>query len=296
MDYLEGSLLDVRKGINESNTERIGENTEVLYKHIEKLRKRDYSGFKKFGFRDLDAATGGMENGELVVVSAPEKSGKTTMLLQILMRNALDGVPSLLFSQEMSIRQIKIRYAVMQSGVDYVSFVNGRLSNEEWHKIYEVIEGWKNLPIFINENMYSILDIRADIQSQINVNKIGLVAVDYIQIILPPEKKRIMSRQEEVAMISRTLKTLAKENKVPVLALSQVNEDGKTRESRAIQHDLDKLITWEKNENKEGLSGFEVPLKIVQRMGSGSSGQVKLWYKTDTGTFGNINHTEPPIF
>lgn len=290
LDEIELKVLDIRKSINVKNTEHIGDNLEVIHTRIDKMRRGDTKGIKRFYFRDIDGVTGGMQNGELTIVSGSEKSGKTSFSLQVIMENAKRKIPVLLFSQEMTIEQIKIRYAIIKTGVNYADMVNGKLTNEEYHQLHEAVDELAGVPIYINERMNSILDIRADIQTQININKIGLMVVDYIQIVMPPEMKRNTTREQEVATISRMLKFIAKEYNIPVIALSQLNEEGKTRESRAIQQDMDKMITLKRTDIIDyNRGGFPVDIKVQQRMGfSGAFGDLQLWYNTNTGSFANM--------
>jgi replicative DNA helicase len=274
------TLSDIKEGFRRSRNIPI---TEIVHDACDELEEV-FSGKRSvglpFGFSRLDNVTGGMDDGDLVVLAAPEKSGKSTLMIQVVFYNANRGTPSVIFSSEMSPKQILYRKALMDTKLRWIDVKRNRLRHEEKLILMKHIQDLAGLPIFIRPGPFTILDIMTDVDRLVHDKGVRLVAVDYIQRVVPVSKKANENREREVAAISSGLKNIAMEHAVPVLALSQVNEDLRARESRAIEQDMDKMITLD--HRPEGLDRapiIPVPLKLRQRMGlSGNMGDIDLRY------------------
>jgi len=205
------------------------------------------------GFAPLDAMTGGFRNGQLIVIGAPTKGGKTAMALNMAMRTAdVGNNPVGIISLEMSKGELMDRLISSKSGADLslltkAGDTNKQLMDQIRHGVMQIAK----LPIWIrDESSLNCLQLRAAIRRMVAVHKVKLVVVDYIQLLEPTNTKD--SRERQVAEASRTLKTLAKECGIVIIALTQLNADGASRESRAIEHDADlflKISQDEKNPN-----------------------------------------------
>ena len=242
---------------------------------------------RRFYFSELDNATGGMMDGEFIVIAGCEKSGKTTAALQIMHENAIRGIRCGIFSEEMTTLQLHIRLATILSKIRYTEFLNRTISREDRARFLEKMEGLKDLPIFINDKMNTSGNIENESKSLVQNRGVQLIVVDYLQLVTPSEKSD--SREREVASISSSMKRIAKENKIPVIGLSQVNKDNRARESRAIEFDMDKMLTIDKeNSTPSPIDRYilEVPIILRQRMAaSGSLGDNKLGYDLHTGSW-----------
>lgn len=270
--------------------ETVKTSTEIALELSEKLENifsGKGSGAVPFGLEDIDRVTGGMMPGDLIVPAAKEKSGKSTLMIQAVYGNAeKSAIPSLIFSLEMKAWQIKLRKACIDCDFRVIDVLNNRLSPDERRKLSTRVAQLSRLPVFIRDNPVTIADIQADTERLVREKGIKLVCVDYIQRVIPRATKG-ENREREVAAISSGLKSLALELDVPIVALSQVNEDFRARESRAIEQDMDKMILiGERPELRDGEHGLVVPIQIRQRLGlSTEMGDVSLYYNLRHGTW-----------
>lgn len=208
------------------------------------------------GFAPLDSMTGGFRNGQLIVIGAPTKGGKTAMALNMAMRTADIGQnPVGIISLEMSKGELMDRLIASKSGADLSLLTRaGDVDQQLMGKIRQGVTQITKLPIWIrDESSLNCLQLRAAVRRMVAVHKVKMVVIDYIQLLEPTNTKD--SRERQVAEASRTLKTLAKECGIVIIALTQLNADGASRESRAIEHDCDLFLTISQDE-KEPSSWF----------------------------------------
>jgi replicative DNA helicase len=208
------------------------------------------------GFGPLDELTGGFRNGQLIVIGAPTKGGKTAMALNMAMRTADVGEnPVGIISLEMSKGELMDRLIASKSGADLSLLTKaGEVDKQLMTRIRQGVSQIAKLPIWIrDESSLNCLQLRAAVRRMVAVHKVKMVVVDYIQLLEPTNMKD--SRERQVAEASRTLKTLAKELGIVIIALTQLNSDGASRESRAIEHDCDLFLTISQDE-KEPSSWF----------------------------------------
>jgi replicative DNA helicase len=204
------------------------------------------------GFRDLDQLTSGLQQGDLIIVAARPSMGKTALCLNIAQRAAVnERAVVAVFSLEMSKEQLVMRMLSSQASVDARKLRTGLLSNTDWARLAESIGVLADTRLFIDDTAgISVLEMRAKLRRlYAEEKKVDLVVVDYLQLMSGSSRK-IENRQQEVSQISRDLKALAKEFKVPVLALSQLSRAPEARrppiplmsdlrESGSIEQDAD---------------------------------------------------------
>jgi replicative DNA helicase len=215
------------------------------------------------GFRSLDEMTGGFRNGQLVVIGAPTKGGKTAMALNMAMRTAdVGNNPVGIISLEMSKGELMDRLIASKSGADLSLLTReGEVDKQLMTKIRHGVDQIAKLPIWIrDESSLNCLQLRAAVRRMVAVHKVKLVVVDYIQLLEPTNSKD--SRERQVAEASRTLKTLAKELGIVIIALTQLNSDGASRESRAIEHDCDLFLTISQDEKDQ--SSWFLNIKLAR--------------------------------
>ena len=204
-------------------------------------------------FTDLDNLTGGFQPSDLIIVAGRPSMGKTAFVLSVA-RNAsvLHDVPIAFFSLEMSVQQLVMRLMCAEARVDAHKVRTGRLPEDEWRKLSVSVGRLYKAKIFIDDTPgLGILELRAKARRLKAEHNIGLVVVDYLQLMQGPRSAQ--SREQEISAISRSLKGLAKELNIPVIALSQLNRavEARTdkrpaladlRESGAIEQDADVVI------------------------------------------------------
>jgi len=207
------------------------------------------------GYADLDDRLAGLQRSNLVVVGARPAMGKTSFALGIVSHAAVHArVPVLLFSLEMSHLELTQRMLCSEAAVDATRMRNGRLLESDWPKISDAIGRLGDAPIYIDDNPnLTVMDIRAKARRLKAREGLGLVVVDYLQLMSGHAKSRAENRQVEVSEISRGLKVLARELDIPVIALSQLSRNlemrqdkrpvlADLRESGSIEQDADVVL------------------------------------------------------
>jgi replicative DNA helicase len=224
--------------------------------HLEMLFQRgDAITGVPTGYTDLDERLAGLQNSNLVVVGARPAMGKTSFALGIAQHAAVHArVPVLLFSLEMSHLELTQRLLCSEAQVDATRMRNGRLLEADWPKISNAIGRLGDAPIHIDDNPnLTVMEIRAKARRLKAREGLGLVIVDYLQLMSGHAKSRSENRQVEVSEISRGLKVLARELNIPVIALSQLSRNlemrqdkrpvlADLRESGSIEQDADVVL------------------------------------------------------
>ncbi len=205
------------------------------------------------GFTKLDDLTSGLQPSDLIIVAGRPSMGKTALALNITQHAAIeDGIPSAIFSLEMSKEQLALRLLCSEAKVDAHRLRGGFLSETDWPKLTRAAGSLSEAPIFIDDTPgLTVLEMRAKSRRLKAEHNLGLVVVDYLQLMRGRANSE--TREQEISDISRSLKALAKELRLPVIALSQLNrkvEDrgdrrpqlADLRESGAIEQDADVII------------------------------------------------------
>lgn len=265
------------------------------------LAQRDGLTCVKSGFADLDGMTDGFRPGTLTILAARPAMGKTALGLNFMANAAIDAnVPTAFFSLEMTTSELVYRVLSARASVDGSSLKKMKLSDGEWKLILEAAEKYHDAPIYIDET--SGLDISVLRERAKRLHRqhgIKLLIVDYLQLIRSSDK-RIQNREQEVANISRTLKGIAKELKIPVIALAQLNRavDSRTdkrpflsdlRESGSVEQDADNVIFihredyYNRNETNDNIAEI-----IIAKQRSGPTGTVKLLWNGKFTRFENL--------
>jgi replicative DNA helicase len=204
------------------------------------------------GYRDIDEQLSGLQPSNLVVVGARPSMGKTAFALGLASHAAMQGTPVLFFSLEMGHLEIAQRVLCAEARVDATRLRNGRLLDSDWGKISSAIGRIGTAKLYVDDNPnVTVMDIRAKARRMRSREGLGLVVVDYLQLMRSPSGAE--NRQVEISEISRGLKILARELRIPVVALSQLSRALETRsdkrpvladlrESGAIEQDADVVM------------------------------------------------------
>lgn len=226
----------------------------TVFQELEKRfeRKEQVTGITT-GYNRLDQLTAGLQPSDLIIVAARPSMGKTAFSLNMAMRSAIQqNIPVAIYSLEMSMSQLMMRMLCAWGKVNLSHLRHGYLNSEEWSRLYHAADVLGQAPIFIDDTpALSPLELRARTRRLKLESDVGLVVVDYLQLMRG--SRRIDSREQEISEISRSLKALAKEINIPVVALSQLNrkvEDrtdkrpqlSDLRESGAIEQDADVIM------------------------------------------------------
>lgn len=256
------------------------------------------------GFKDLDLKTAGLQNSDLILIAARPGMGKTAMALNIAQYAAVQKhVPVALFNLEMSKDQLVNRMLCSEVMVDSHKMRTGRLDDEDWNKIAKALGPLSEAPIYIDDTPgLTVMDIRAKCRRLKLEKKLGLVVIDYLQLMRG--RGRVENRQQEVSEISRSLKILAKELNVPVVTMSQLSRGPETRtdhrpmlsdlrESGAIEQDADIVMFiyrddyYNPESDKKNIAEI-----IIAKHRNGSTGTVYLKYFDTYTKFANLERDE----
>ncbi len=254
------------------------------------------------GFVDLDERLAGLQKSNLVVIGARPSAGKTSLALGIVAHAAVHArVPALLFSLEMSHLELTQRLLCSEARVDATRLRNGRLHESDWPKISEAIGRLGDAPIYIDDNPnVTVMDIRAKARRLKAREGLGLVVVDYLQLMTGHQRSRAENRQVEVSEISRGLKVLARELDIPVVALSQLSRNvemrqdkrpvlADLRESGSIEQDADVVMFIYRDE----LYNPDSPVRgtaeiIIAKHRNGPTGITELAFMNHHTRFANM--------
>ncbi len=264
------------------------------------------------GFTELDNLTGGFQKSDLIIVAGRPSQGKTALVLS-LARNAsvVHNVPIGFFSLEMSTQQLVMRLICAEARVDAHSVRTGRLPEDEWRKLSTSVGRLYKAKIFIDDTpALGVLELRAKSRRLKAEHNVGMIVVDYLQLMQGP--KNAQSREQEISTISRSLKALAKELNIPVVALSQLNRAVEARgdkrpvladlrESGAIEQDADVVIFVhrpemfgiEKDENGNSTEGTAE--LIIGKQRNGPTGSVRMVFIKQYARFENLTRTRDDV-
>ena len=303
IDGAEKKIFEVMQKKNQKGYTPIKDILVENFTELEQLynQKQRITGIPT-GFSDLDFRTSGLHNSDLILVAARPAMGKSAFALNIATNAAVRAkVPVAIFSLEMSKEQMTSRILCSEAMVDSNKVRTGKIDDEEWSKLAAASGELSEANIYIDDTPgISIMEIRAKCRKMKIEKNIGLVVIDYLQLV-QGSGKRGGSREQEIAEISRSLKILAKEINVPVIALSQLSRAPEQRpdhrpmlsdlrESGSIEQDADIVMFLYRddyyNEDSEKKNIAEV---ILAKHRAGSTGTVELLWLGNYTKFANID-------
>ena len=312
LDNAEKKILNVVKTRKGSEFRSIQEVLSKTQSDLEKLAqtKNEITGLQT-GFYDLDKVTSGLHPNELIIIAARPAMGKTAFALNLATNIAMyNNKPVALFNMEMGAEQLAMRMLSSQGQIDGYKIRNGRLENNDWKRVNEAISRLSDTKIYIDDTPgMTISEIRAKWRRLASSESgLGIVIIDYLQLI-SGSAKYAGNRQQEVSEISRSLKTLAMELDIPIVALAQLSrtvegrEDKRPllsdlRESGSIEQDADivaflyrddyytKQVSIDENTSK---SEF-----IIAKHRNGPTTTIDLVFKRNTSTFVSMLKEDKP--
>ena len=312
IDYSETALFQVAEGNIKKETLPIKPILKEAARLIEEASKREdgLSGIPS-GFTALDRMTSGWQKTDLVIIAARPAMGKTAFVLSMARNMAVEhNKPVAVFSLEMSSVQLANRLIAAETELGSEKIKNGRLMDWEWEHFNRKLNVLEEAPLFVDDTpALSIFEFRAKCRRLKMQHDIGVVIVDYLQLMTAGDAAK-GSREQEVSMISRSLKAIAKELNIPILALSQLNRsvesrEGKRpqlsdlRESGAIEQDADLVLFIHRpeyygiTEDENGNSLIGVAEIIIAKHRNGSVGDVSLAFKKQQVKFMDLETVIP---
>ncbi len=255
------------------------------------------------GFYDLDRMTSGMQAGDMIVLAARPSMGKTALAINIAEHVALnEGLPVAVFSMEMGASQLAVRIVGSIGRIDQMHLRTGKLTDAEWPRLTEAIEKLRNISLHIDETPgLTTSELRANARRLARqCGKLGLIVVDYLQLMSVSTSMSDENRATAVGEISRGLKMLAKELQCPVIALSQLSRGVESRtdkrpmmsdlrESGAIEQDADVIMFIYRDEYYNPDSADKgVAEIIISKQRNGPTGTVKLAFMKELTRFESL--------
>ncbi len=314
LDRAEQQIFNLSESRMRGGFVHIGEILPHTFEAIEEFHKREgfVTGLPS-GFKELDTLTSGFQKSDLVIIAGRPSMGKTAFCLSIAQYVAIkEKIPVAMFSLEMSKSQLVQRMLCSEARIDSHLLRTGRLPNRDWPRLSIAVGPLSEAPIFIDDTpAIGVLEMRAKARRLKSSQNIGMVIVDYLQLMQGP--KGAENRQQEISIICRSLKGLAKELDVPVLALSQLSRQvevrGKEhrpqlsdlRESGAIEQDADLVLFIYRPElygilqDRKGNPLKGVAEIIIGKQRNGPTGSVKLAFIDEYARFENPAFIEEEV-
>ena len=311
----EGKLFEISQGNLKKDFTQIDPVINSAMEQIEAASKREsgLSGLQT-GFHNLDKLTSGWQNSDLIIIAARPAMGKTAFVLSMAKNMAVDyNTPVAIFSLEMSNLQLVNRLISNVCEIEGEKIKSGRLSRQEWEQLNSRVRSLFSAPLYVDDSpSLSILELRTKARRLVKEHGVKIIIIDYLQLMNATGMK-FGSREQEVSMISRSLKQLAKELNIPVIALSQLSRkveernDGNKRpqlsdlrESGAIEQDADivcfihrpeyytRSTTDAENRDIRGMAEF-----IVAKHRSGSVDDIEMTFVARFARFQNRSEPMP---
>ncbi|AMO87397.1 replicative DNA helicase [Solibacillus sp. FSL W7-1472] len=304
----EKKMLEVSNRKNAGDFKHVKDVLVQTFDNIEQLQSRegDVTGIPT-GFRDLDKMTAGFQRNDLIIVAARPSVGKTAFALNVAQSVAVKARENVaIFSLEMGADQLVMRMLCAEGNIDAQRLRTGALETEDWSKLTMAMGSLSNSGIYIDDSPgVRMTDIRAKCRRLAKENGLGMIMIDYLQLILGSGKPG-ENRQQEVSEISRSLKGLARELKVPIIALSQLSRGveqrqdkrpmmSDLRESGSIEQDADIVAFLYRDDyyDKESESKDIIEI-IIAKQRNGPTGTVSLAFRKEYNKFLNLEFTPPP--
>ena len=302
LERAEKGIFNISQRTNVSDFEHIGDVLIDTNQKLEQLFENQGSitGVET-GFADFDRRTAGLQPAEMILIGARPSMGKTAFLLNIAGHAAFKkGVATAFFSLEMSNAQLVNRMLSAEAAVDAQRLRTGALIDEDWNRIAESIPTMAKAPLYLDDTPgISVTELRAKCRRLKMEKNLGLVVIDYLQLMTASASSRPESRQQEISDISRSLKAVAKELDIPIVVAAQLSRAVESRkppkpilsdlrESGAIEQDADVVAFLYRDEyyNKETLKKGEAEV-IIAKQRNGPTGTVELMFMGNLTRFVN---------
>lgn len=293
----------------EIKTQKLFSSAELLNNIFLELKKNSLNpsltGLSS-GFYDLDLLTQGFQKSDLIIIAGRPSMGKTALGLNIALNILRESkLPVLFFSLEMSKEQIMYRLLSIEANINQARLKTGKLSQNDWTKLNKIIKIISKIPFFIDDTPdLSIQDIQSKIKTILfEQAQIGLIIIDYLQLMQNP-KSKMENRVQELSIITRALKNLARQFDIPILTLSQLSRSVESRidkkpilsdlrESGSIEQDADLVLMLSKNKalykQENDVPDYYLTDVILAKQRNGPTGTIKLKFDPKKTKFFNFD-------
>lgn len=304
IDFTEKTIFDVTESHSQKNYVEV---YPLIVNYFKKLtsKKQDDAEITgvKSGFGYLDEYTNGFQPSDLIIIAGRPSMGKTALSLNIAKNIAMNKTPVAFFSLEMSKEQLATRLLAMTARIDSALLRRGKIHNPDIENIHRALDILEDIPVYIDDTAgITVTELRAKTRRLKREKNIQMVIIDYLQLMKASPYAE--SREQAIADISRSLKSLAKELDVPVVALSQLNRMVESRQDRrpqladlresgAIEQDADLIIfvyreeVYKKDTENQGIAEL-----IIGKQRNGPTGIVKLSYISKHTSFENLAYED----
>ncbi len=313
LDEAEQDLFEVAHGNIVKNYESASDLIKEAIHKIEEISKQEGLSGVPSGFTKVDRVTSGWQASDLVILAARPGMGKTAFVLSMARNMAVDhNRPVAVFSLEMSSVQLITRLISSETGLSSEKLRKGSLDDHEWQQLLTKVKNLEKAPLFIDDTpALSVFDLRAKCRRLVAQHNVKLIIIDYLQLMtVGGQGKGSGNREQEISTISRSLKSIAKELNVPVIALSQLSRAVETRggnkrpllsdlrESGAIEQDADivsfiyrpeyyEITEWEDGSPSEGQAEF-----IIAKHRNGGLENVRLRFQGKLAKFSDLEEND----
>lgn len=318
LDKAEKDLFSITEANLRSSYDDMGQLISKALTQIEEIRNQTegLSGIPS-GFSDLDRLTSGFQRSDLIILAARPGMGKTSFVMSLARNAAVDfKKPIAVFSLEMSSVQLVMRLISSEAEINAMKLRNGDLAEHEWHQLHAKIAKLSAAPIFIDDTpALNVFELRAKCRRLKAQHGIEMIIIDYLQLMAGNKEggKQSMNREQEISTISRSLKGLAKELNIPVIALSQLSRQveqrggakrpilSDLRESGSIEQDADQVIFiyrpeyYGLTEDEEGRPVQGTAEIIFAKNRHGATDTVLLRFIDKYARFGDLNDYAIPM-
>lgn len=304
LDEAEKNILEVSNRKNSGAFKVIKDVLIEVYENIEELHNQttDVTGIPT-GFRDLDKITSGFQRNDLIIIAARPSVGKTAFALNIAQNVAINTDENVaVFSLEMGAEQLVQRMLCAEGNIDAQRMRNGNLEGDDWEKLTMAMGSLSHAGVFIDDSSsIRVSDIRSKCRRLKQEHGLGMIIIDYLQLISGSEGSQ-ENRQQEVSEISRSLKGLARELEVPLIALSQLSRGVESRqdkrpmmsdlrESGSIEQDADIVGFLYRDDYYDAESEAQNIIEIIiSKQRNGPTGTVELAFKKEYNKFIDLDY------
>ena len=257
------------------------------------------------GFKDLDAMTSGLQKSDLVLVAARPSMGKTAFTLNIAAYAALHGHTVAFFSLEMNKEQLVQRMLCSEGGIDSQRLRTGKLDDQEWQQLINTADKISKAKLFIDDTAgISVMELRSKARRLKAEHGLDLIVIDYLQLMQGRSKGGDNSRQQEISEISRSLKALARELDVPVVALSQLSRSVESRtvkkpmlsdlrESGSLEQDADiVMFLYREDYYDQETEKKNITEVMISKHRNGPIGSIELFFQKEFTKFRDLSNLE----
>ncbi len=317
LDQAESKLYDVTQGHLKKSSVSAEDLVREAKRKIEEIAKlKGLSGVPS-GFDKLDSITSGWQPSDLIIIASRPGMGKTALSLSMARNIAIEHkIPVAFFSLEMSAIQLITRLISAETGLKSDILRTGKLAPHEWQQLNNQITDLESAPLFIDDTpSLTIFELRAKARRLVSSNDIKVIIIDYLQLMHLGSSTKTGNREQEISIISRNLKALAKELNVPVIALSQLSRAVETRsgtkrpilsdlrESGAIEQDAD-IVSFIYRPEYYGIDNWDDELQtpsqgqgelIIAKHRNGALGNVRLRFTAELGKFEDTDGYDSPF-